>query len=58
MNDMKSMNHKRLLLQRFIDVFCVNVYSAKNQNHVNELVCYGTIAASLFNEVFEWIQII
>jgi hypothetical protein len=45
MTDIKTMNHNRLLLQRFIDVFGVNAYSAKNRNHVNELIYYGTIAA-------------
>jgi len=45
MADIKTMNHNRLLLQRFIDVFGVNAYSAKNRKHVNELIYYGTIAA-------------
>jgi len=45
MSDIKTMNHNRLLLQRFIDVFGINAYSAKNQNYVNELIYYGTIAA-------------
>ena len=45
MADIKTMNHNRLLLQRFIDVFGVNAYSAKNRTHVNELIYYGTIAA-------------
>ena len=45
MADIKTMNHNRLLLQRFIDVFGVNAYSAKNRNRVNELIYYGTIAA-------------
>lgn len=45
MADIKTMNHNRLLLQRFIDVFGVNAYSTKNRNHVNELIYYGTIAA-------------
>jgi len=45
MADVKTMNHNRLLLQRFIDVFGVNPYSAKNRNIVNELIYYGTIAA-------------
>jgi hypothetical protein len=45
MADIKTMNYNRLLLQRFIDVFGVNAYSAKNRNHVNELIYYGTIAA-------------
>ena len=45
MSDVKTMNHNRLLLQRFIDVFGINAYSIKNQNYVNELIYYGTIAA-------------
>ncbi len=45
MADVKTMNHNRLLLQRFIEVFGVNAYSAKNRKHVNELIYYGTIAA-------------
>ncbi len=44
MIDIKTMKHNRLLLQRFIDVFGVNAYSAKNRNHVNEFLYYGTIA--------------
>jgi hypothetical protein len=42
--NIKTMNHNRLLLQRLIEVFGVNAYSAKNRNHVNELIYYGTIA--------------
>lgn len=45
MADIKTMNHNRLLLQRFIDVFGVHAYAARNRNHVNELIYYGTIAA-------------
>ncbi len=45
MADIKTMNHNRLLLQRFIDVFGINPHSAKNRNYVNELIYYGTIAA-------------
>jgi hypothetical protein len=45
MTDIKTMNHNRLLLQRFIDVFGINAYAAKNRKHVNELIYYGTIAA-------------
>jgi Transposase DDE domain len=45
MADIKTMNHNRLLLQRFIDVFGINAHSTKNQNNVNELIYYGTIAA-------------
>lgn len=45
MSDIKTMNHNRLLINRFFDVFGLNPYSAKNQNHVKELLYYGTIAA-------------
>jgi hypothetical protein len=45
MADIKTMNHNRLLLERFIDAFGVNAYSAKNRNLVDELIYYGTIAA-------------
>ena len=45
MADIKTMNHNRLLMQRFIDVFGVNAYSTKNQKYVKELIYYGTIAA-------------
>lgn len=45
MADIKTMNHNRLLIKRFIDVFAVNAYSAKNRKLVNELIYYGTIAA-------------
>jgi DDE family transposase len=45
MSDIKTMNHNRLLLDRFIDVFGINPYSTKNQNYVKELIYYGTIAA-------------
>jgi hypothetical protein len=45
MSDIKTMNHNRLLLQRFIDVFGINAHSVKNQNYINELIYYGTIAA-------------
>jgi len=44
MADIKTMNHNRVLLQQFIAVFGVNAFSAKNRNHVNELIYYGTIA--------------
>lgn len=45
MADIITMNHNRLQLQQFIDVFGVNAYSAKNQDLVNEHIYYGTIAA-------------
>ena len=45
MADVKTMNHNRLLLDRFIDVFGINPYTAKNVNAFNELLYFGTIAA-------------
>ncbi len=45
MSDIKTINHNRLLLDRFIDVFGINTHSAKNQKYVNELIYYGTMAA-------------
>lgn len=45
MADVKTMNHNRLLLNRFFDVFGISPYSIKNQKHVKELIYYGTIAA-------------
>lgn len=45
MSDIKTMNHNRLLVDRFIDVFGINAYSTKNQNYIKELIYYGTIAA-------------
>lgn len=45
MSDIKTMNHNRLLLKRFIDVFGIRPYSIKNQNYVKELILYGTMAA-------------
>jgi len=45
MNDIKTLNHNSLLLQRFFDVFAISPHSAKNKRRVNELLYYGTIAA-------------
>lgn len=45
MADVKTMNHNRLLLDRFIDMFGINPYTIKNQNAFKELIYYGTIAA-------------
>ncbi len=45
MSDIKTMNHNRLLLKRFIDVFGIRPYSIKNQNYVKQLILYGTMAA-------------
>jgi hypothetical protein len=45
MADIKTLNHNRLLLERFIDVFGINPYTAKNHNAFKELLYFGTIAA-------------
>ena len=45
MADIKTMNHNRLLIDRFIDLFGINPYSTKNKNYIKELIYYGTIAA-------------
>lgn len=45
MADIKTLNNNKLLLDRFIDVFGVNPYSAKNKKRYDELLSYGTIAA-------------
>jgi len=45
MADIKTMNHNRLLLERFFDVFGINPYLIKNQKRFKELIYYGTIAA-------------
>lgn len=45
MADIKTMNHNRLLLNRFFEVFGISPDSIKNKKHVNELLYYGTIAA-------------
>ena len=45
MSDIKTMNHNRLLLDRFIDVFGINPYTAKNEKAFKELLYFGTIAA-------------
>jgi len=39
------MNHNRLLLDRFIDMFGINPNLIKNQNAFKELIYYSTIAA-------------
>lgn len=39
----ETMNHNRLLLQRFIDVFGVNAYSTNNRNIVSELIYYALL---------------
>jgi hypothetical protein len=45
MNDIKTMNHNALLIQCFFTRFGINPNLPKNQNHVKELIQYGTIAA-------------
>ncbi len=45
MNDIKTMNHTALLLERFFTMFGLNSQLTKNQRHVKELIYYGTIAA-------------
>ena len=45
MTDIKTMNHNRLIPDRFVDVFGIDAYSVKNQKHIKELIYYGTIAA-------------
>jgi len=45
MNDIKTMNHNKLLLQRFFDVFGIYPHSIKNKRRVKKLIYYGTIAA-------------
>lgn len=45
MNDIKTMNHNTLLIQCFFSKFGINPNLPKNQNHVKELIYYGTIAA-------------
>ena len=45
MNDIKTMNHNALLLERFFTMFGLNPHLTKNQKHVKELIYYGTIAA-------------
>lgn len=45
MADIKTINHNRLLLDQFIDVFGINPYSTKNEKAFKELLYFGTIAA-------------
>jgi hypothetical protein len=45
MNDIKTMNHNALLINCFFVKFGINPNLIKNQNHVKELIYYGTIAA-------------
>lgn len=45
MTDIKTLNHNRLLLGRFFDVFGVDPNKLKNQQLFKELIYYGTMAA-------------
>jgi hypothetical protein len=45
MNDIKTINHNALLIQHFFTKFGINPNLTKNQNHIKELIYYGTIAA-------------
>jgi len=44
-NDIKTMNHNALLIDRFFCKFGIDPNLIKNQNRVKELIYYGTIAA-------------
>jgi hypothetical protein len=45
MSDIKTLNHNRLLLSRFFDVFGIDPNKPKNKEYIKELIYYGTIAA-------------
>lgn len=45
MSDIKTMNHNKLLLSRFFNVFGIDPNKQKNKDAVKELIYYGTIAA-------------
>jgi hypothetical protein len=45
MTDIKTVNHNRLLINRFFDVFGINPNKVKNQQLFKELIYYGTRAA-------------
>ncbi len=45
LSDIKTINHNTLLLQRFIEMFAIKPYLLKNNQNVNDLLLYGTIAA-------------
>jgi len=45
MADIKTLNHNRLLINRFFDVFGVDPNKIKNQQLFKELIYYGTMAA-------------
>jgi hypothetical protein len=44
-SDIKIMNHNRLLMDRFFNVFGIDPNKPKNKEYVKELIYYGTIAA-------------
>ena len=45
LSDIKTINHNTLLLERFITMFAIKPNVLKNNQNVNELLLYGTIAA-------------
>ncbi|MFV0506983.1 MAG: hypothetical protein ACK5L5_09795 [Bacteroidales bacterium] len=45
MADIKTINHNKLLLDRFIDLFGLNPYAAKNRKLIDQLIFYGTMTA-------------
>jgi hypothetical protein len=45
MNDVKTINHNTLLINRFLVKFGIDSNLIKNQNYIHELIYYGTIAA-------------
>jgi len=45
MADDKTINHNALLLNRFIAMFAIKPNLLKNNQNVNELLLYGSIAA-------------
>ncbi len=45
LSDIKTMNHNKLLMFRFFDVFGIDPNKPKNKRYVKELLYYGTMAA-------------
>lgn len=45
MNDVKTINHNTLLINRFLVKFGIDPNLTQNQSKINDLICYGTIAA-------------
>lgn len=45
MNDVKTINHNTLLIDRFLVKFGIDPNLTKNQTNIQELIYYGTIAA-------------